>query len=88
MPMFKSPYSSKNHHFQEYDDDYILLNSKTKEKSDTQFNLSVLRDKAWNRNVFSTRKKVYNDIVLDRDQLLARSKKYHKRLKPRKWYNW
>lgn len=87
MPLFKAP-DGKTYKFNEYDIDFIVPNSKTQKKVDTQFNNELLTQPGWNRDHYSTRKKVYRDIVIGRGELLAKSIKYHKKLKPRKWYNW
>ena len=95
MPVFIGP-DKKPYRFNEYDVDFVVPNSKTQKKIDTQFNNEAITNTRgdtkvnnWNRNHYSTRKKVYRDIVVDRDHLMKNSINYHnKKIKPRKWYNW
>lgn len=95
MPLFKAP-DGKHYKFNEYDEEFVVPNSKTQKVIDTQFNNNVIakqvgdkRINQWNRNHYSTRKKVYRDIVVKRDFLIKDSVDYHtRRIKPRKWNNW
>jgi len=89
MPIFKSPFSPRVHKFMEYDDDYILNNSITKEKSDIQFNNEAITKKGWNLNKESSRKKVYNDVVLDKEYISNKARQNRRKIiTPRKWKNW
>lgn len=89
MITFKSPFSSRVHVMQEYDDDYILDNSKTQEKRITDFNNTVLTQKNWNMNKYSTRKKdTYNDLTLSKGQVNTLHNRLKKTRYPRKNYNW
>ena len=89
----------KPYRFNEYDDDLIIPNSSSQKKVDTQFNNEAIAKTRgtrgpndllnWGRDHYSTRKKVYRDMVAERDWLMKKSRRYHtKKIKPVKWYNW
>jgi hypothetical protein len=89
MPVFKSPYTGRMHHVNEYDEDYMLDNKVTEEKkSQDEFNNDVLTQTNWNMNRWSTKKDEYRDIPMDKEQIDYHVQKYSKFRKPRSMCNY
>ena len=91
MAVFKSPWSRRTHKVPDYDtDDYILNNSKTKEKITRQdFNNPALTNPMYNWNRSSTRRNHYVDTTLGKAQVEGGIKKWNKKIFGlRKWKNW